>query len=208
MEGFRMTQHKTPPGDEQPHKPEEQSSPEEQHAPARKRPGQQWSSLVEERIREAMERGEFNDLAGEGQPLDLDENPYAGDRALAFHLLKSQHHLPPELELGREIDNDLKRAEALLAEFRRRRDDLKRRERASLSSDPLARWRLPGTSEAQRAYQTLREEYATRYEAALRQVRSKILTLNIIAPSALHRPLIDIDAHLKAFEQAFPPTLG
>lgn len=203
-----MTQHKTPLGDDQSRKPEEQNVPEEQRAPARKRPGQQWSSLVEERIREAMERGEFDHLASEGKPLDLDENPYAGDRALAFHLLKSQHHLPPELELGREIDNDLKRAEALLAEFRRRRDDLKRRERASLSSDPLARWRLPGTSEAQKTYQAMREDYARRYEMALRQVRSKILTLNIIAPTALHRQMIDVDARLKAFGQEFPPTLG
>ena len=81
---------------------DQSSTPEEQHTPRQRRPGQQWANLVEERIREAMERGDFNHLQGEGKPLDLDENPYAGDRALAFHLLKSQHFLPPELELGRE----------------------------------------------------------------------------------------------------------
>ena len=35
-------------------------------------------------IREAQERGEFDDLPGEGQPLDLAANPYAQDRELAF----------------------------------------------------------------------------------------------------------------------------
>src|SRR5579885_2661730 len=136
---------------EQPAANNEQSPPEEQRAPRQRRPGQQWANLVEERIREAMERGDFDHLQGEGKPLDLDENPYAGDRALAFHLLKSQHVLPPELELGREIDEDLKRAEGLLAEFRRKRAALKQWQRTSLARDPLARWRLPSTSEAQQS---------------------------------------------------------
>ncbi len=193
---------------EQPAANHEQSSPpEEQRAPRQRRPGQQWANLVEERIREAMERGDFDHLQGEGKPLDLDENPYAGDRALAFHLLKSQHVLPPELELGREIDEDLKRAEGLLAEFRRKRAALKQWQRTSLSLDPLARWRLPSTSEAQQSYKTVREEYARRYEQALREVRSKILTLNIIAPSALHRKLLDVEASMQTFYKEFPEAL-
>ena len=187
---------------------EQPPTPEEQRAPRQRRAGQQWAHLVEERIREAMERGDFDHLPGEGKPLDLDENPYAGDRALAFHLLKSQHVLPPELELGREIDGDLKRAEGILAEFRRKRAALREWQRASLARDPLARWRLPSTSEAQQSYKTVREEYARRYEQALREVRSKILTLNIIAPSALHRKLLDVEASMQAFYKEFPEALG
>jgi DnaJ family protein C protein 28 len=193
---------------EQPAANHEQSSPEGQRAPRQRRPGQQWANLVEERIREAIERGDFDHLQGEGKPLDLDENPYAGDRALAFHLLKSQHVLPPELELGREIDEDLKRAEGLLAEFRRKRAALKQWQRTSLALDPLARWRLPSTGEAQQSYKMVREEYARRYEQALREVRSKILTLNIIAPSALHRKLLDVEASMQAFYKEFPEALG
>lgn len=183
-------------------------SPEEQRVPRKRRPGQQWANLVEERIREAMERGDFDHLQGEGKPLDLDENPYAGDRALAFHLLKSQNFLPQELELGREIDADLKRAEGILAEFRRKRASLKQWQQASLSRDPLARWRLPSTGEAQQSYQKMREDYARRYEQALREVRSKILTLNIIAPSALHRTPLDVEAAMQAFYKEFPEALA
>ena len=193
---------------EQPTAENDQSStPEEQRTPRQRRPGQQWANLVEERIREAMERGDFDHLQGEGKPLDLDENPYAGDRALAFHLLKSQHFLPQELELGREIDADLKRAEGTLAEFRRKRAALKQWQRTSLSRDPLARWRLSSTSEAQQTYQRLREEYARRYEQALREVRSKILTLNIIAPSALHRIPLPVEEAMQAFYKEFQQSL-
>lgn len=187
---------------------EQSNTPEERRVPRQRRPGQQWANLVEERIREAMERGDFDHLQGEGNPLDLDENPYAGDRALAFHLLKSQNFLPQELELGREIDADLKRAEGILAEFRRKRASLKQWQQASLSRDPLARWRLPSTSEAQQSYQKMREDYARRYEQALREVRSKILTLNIIAPSALHRKPLDVEAAMQALYKEFPEALA
>ena len=186
---------------------EQSNTPEERRVPRQRRPGQQWANLIEERIREAMERGDFDHLQGEGKPLDLDENPYAGDRALAFHLLKSQNFLPQELELGREIDADLKRAEGILAEFRRKRTALKQWQQASLLRDPLARWRLPSTGEAQQSYQKVREEYARRYGQALREVRSKILTLNIIAPSALHRTPLDVEAAMQAFYKEFPEAL-
>ncbi len=196
-----MTQGKPPAGGR------DQPKPGDEPAQGRKPSGQQWAHLIEERIREAQERGDFDNLPGAGKPLNLDENPYAGDRALAFHLLKSQNLLPRELELGREIDADLARAEKLLAEFRRRRDSLLLWQHAAATSDPLARWRLPGTSRAQQVYQTMREDYATRYEAALREIRSKTLTLNIIAPTALHRKLIDVEERMHAFYQEFPPLL-
>jgi hypothetical protein len=42
----------------------------------RRDPGVRWESVAERRIREAMERGEFDDLEGLGRPIaDLDQ-PY------------------------------------------------------------------------------------------------------------------------------------
>jgi len=41
---------------------------------ARKPPGLGWESWIDRQVREATERGEFDDLAGSGQPLpDLDK---------------------------------------------------------------------------------------------------------------------------------------
>jgi len=164
------------------------------HTPQRaKTPLQKWADLVDDQIRAAQERGDFNNLPGVGKPLNLDENPYAGDRALAFHLLKQNDLLPRELDIGQEVDSELAGAEKVLAELRRQRDW-------------LLNQRGPGRERARKAYARLREEYAARYEAALRQARSKMLTLNIIAPSTMHRPLIDVETQMRAFQKEFPPV--
>jgi DnaJ family protein C protein 28 len=158
----------------------------------RRRPGQSWADVVEERIRAAQEQGEFENLPGSGRPLKLEENPYAGDRALAFHLLQNNTVLPRELDLGREIDGDLARAEKLLAELRREREWMSRQ--PSFSRPRLLR-----------AYRMKRAQIAEQYEQALREIRSKTLTLNIIAPTLLHRQVVDVEERMCAFQQEFPP---
>lgn len=59
--------------------------------------------LAEARIREAAERGEFNDLPGAGRPLDLDDDSGVPQALRAgYRLLKNAGYLPPELELRKE----------------------------------------------------------------------------------------------------------
>ena len=79
-------------------------------------PLERWDSWVDTAIREAGERGEFDDLPGRGQPLRLDDNPFAGDRALGFRVLKNAGVLPYWMELEKEIGADL----AALRELRER----------------------------------------------------------------------------------------
>lgn len=63
-----------------------------------------WESLVDRKIREAQEQGEFDNLPGKGQPLDLSENPFA-DPSLgpAFRMLKNAGVVPAFLQERREI---------------------------------------------------------------------------------------------------------
>jgi DnaJ-like protein len=62
--------------------------------------------LIEEIIREAMEKGEFDDLPGKGKPLDLDAYfATPEDVRLAFSVLKSAGCLPVEVELQNEIES-------------------------------------------------------------------------------------------------------
>lgn len=71
-----------------------------------------FEKLADERIREAIERGEFDDLPGKGLPLPLeDESHIPHDLRLAYKILKNADCLPPELELRKEI----RTTEALLA---------------------------------------------------------------------------------------------
>lgn len=62
-----------------------------------------WESAIEKAIREAQERGEFDNLANAGKPLNLEPNPYAPDLDLVHHLLKDQGFAPAWIEEDKEI---------------------------------------------------------------------------------------------------------
>lgn len=68
--------------------------------------------LAEERIREARERGDFDDLPGEGEPLRLDETELLVPEELrvACRILKNAGYLPEGARVRRELAD----AEALL----------------------------------------------------------------------------------------------
>jgi hypothetical protein len=62
--------------------------------------------LIEEKIREAMERGEFDDLPGKGKPLDLDAYfSTPEDVRLGYSVLKSAGCVPVEVGLQNEIES-------------------------------------------------------------------------------------------------------
>ena len=73
-----------------------------------------FDRIVEERIREAQRRGDFENLEGSGQPLRLtDDSNIPEDLRLAYKVLKNADIMPPELELRKEIS----RTEDLLAQM-------------------------------------------------------------------------------------------
>jgi hypothetical protein len=60
--------------------------------------------LAEEKIREAMARGEFDNLPGAGKPLEIeDDSMVPEDVRVAYKILKNAGCLPPELEIRKEI---------------------------------------------------------------------------------------------------------
>jgi len=64
--------------------------------------------LVEEQIRKAQQRGEFDNLEGNGRPLNLEENPFEPvELRMVFKILKNNDFAPYWIELGKEIDADL-----------------------------------------------------------------------------------------------------
>ncbi|MEO8042027.1 MAG: DUF1992 domain-containing protein [Acidobacteriota bacterium] len=61
-------------------------------------------SAIEQKIREAIARGEFDNLAGSGKPLDLEayfNTPE--DLRMAYSILKSNEFVPEEVEIFRDI---------------------------------------------------------------------------------------------------------
>ena len=64
--------------------------------------------IAEERIKEAQDKGEFEDLEGMGRPLppeDLSHIPE--DMRMAFRVLRNAGYLPPEVQERKDLQNML-----------------------------------------------------------------------------------------------------
>lgn len=79
-----------------------------------------WGRIVEEQIREAEQKGEFDDLAGQGKPLDYNDEETAleGDLKMAHHILKNANALPFWIELDKEIRARQEHCRGLLEQVR------------------------------------------------------------------------------------------
>ena len=63
-----------------------------------------FEKIAERKIKEALEKGEFNNLPGKGEPLAIEDiSNIPEDLRLAYRILKNADCLPPELQLKKEI---------------------------------------------------------------------------------------------------------
>ncbi len=153
--------------------------------------GKRFFDYVEEQIQEAQARGEFDNLPGFGKPLDLDNNQFAGDKALAYSMLKQNGFAPPEIELAKEIRSESKQAEAKLAKLRYRGNNLRTR-------------RIPPSASEKQAFNLAVEKAAADYDQLLRELNRKILTLNLMTPASMHMPMFEVEKVVQQFRQSCP----
>ncbi len=145
------------------YRPEEESQEER-----RNKSLDEWRELVDERIGEAMQRGEFEDLPGKGKPQDLARNPFQpADQEMAHKLLQ---------------DNDLAPAwmadrNALLAEIQAWREEV--RQEWSWLQEAFA---AAEDEERQAALQAIWQGHIQRWEIYLKELNSRILDLNLTMP--------------------------
>jgi len=63
-----------------------------------------FEKIALQRIEEAMEQGEFDNLPGRGRPLDLSEDPFERpENRLANKILRNAGISPPEVSLRKEL---------------------------------------------------------------------------------------------------------
>ena len=142
-----------------------------------------WESWIDQRIREAQERGEFDDLPGKGQPLNLTPNPYAQEQELAFKVLKDAGYAPEWIELDKAIRKKVERARATLA-----RRWLWHNERLSELSGRSDRW---AEAEQGRVRDGWRKAVAS-FEEEVEAINREIADLNLKVPAArFQRPKVD-----------------
>ena len=64
-----------------------------------------FEKIVEERIKRAQQKGEFDNLTGSGKPLSFEDDRFIPDELrLAYKILKNADCIPPEIELKKEIN--------------------------------------------------------------------------------------------------------
>ncbi len=68
----------------------------------------EWGTIAENQIREAMERGDFDNLPGKGKPLDLSGDPLGDPLAPTFRrILRDNGATHPMIEARRAVEDEI-----------------------------------------------------------------------------------------------------
>ena len=154
-----------------------------------------YEKLVESQIEDAIARGVFNNLPGQGRPLELDESTrfLAGENWLGYKILRDNSLLPEWLEIARDIERQERELERIDAEHAE----------AVARAASLSDWE--GAAPAI-------EFSLRRYESAARRLRASQDQFNVKAPGIRsERPAIWVEQQLerlrrRAHEAGMPET--
>ena len=92
-------------------------------------------TLIDRQIREAMDSGAFDDLPYRGERIPIDDDPAAGDWALANHVLKNARMVPPWIATDLAVRELLGQRDAILERAPRARTQMARdRDRRELEA--------------------------------------------------------------------------
>ena len=128
----------------------------------------QWETGVDIAIRKAMEAGEFNNLPGEGQPLDLHTDPNTpADMQLAYKIMK-QNDIAPDW---------IVQSKTLTAKLDSWQSRLKAAHKIYMKTHNLEAWLI--------AKEKLRED--------AEKLNKELVAFNLkLPPGVAHRPLLNL----------------
>ena len=136
-------------------------------------------SLAEKRLREAIENGEFDDLPGKGEPIDLRENPEDPDLRTVHRLLRNAGFAPAWIEERKDIDAELAAAQTKLSRA----------------------WALFGEGGKAKS-EAEWERSVKEFRAQVLELQQRIRIYNLKAPAAVfHRKHIDVEKILESIRR-------
>jgi hypothetical protein len=143
-----------------------------------------WESLIDQKIREAMERGEFDDLPGKGQPIDSSVNPFEDpELRLAHRMLRNAGFAPLWIEERKDIDSEF---EISLHQMSRTWTVLQNAIGTEHEPGARARW----------------EKGLTLFRKQAAELNRRIKAWNLKVPAAgFQRSLIDIENEVRQVER-------
>jgi len=138
-------------------------------------------SMAEKMLREAIEAGEFDNLPGKGQPVDLRENPFEDpDLRVVHKLLRDAGFAPAWIEERKDID----------ATFEATRQVLTRAWKI---------YRPGGVSPSDSAW----ERNVAEFREKLAELNSRIKIYNLKVPAAVfQRRMFEVDKVIEDIRQA------
>jgi DnaJ family protein C protein 28 len=136
-------------------------------------------SMAEKRLREAIENGEFDDLPGKGEPIDLRENPFEDPDLRTVHrLLRNAGFAPAWIEERKDIDAELAAAQTKLSRA----------------------WALFGKG-GKAASEAEWERSVREFRDQVVELQQRIRIYNLKAPAAVfHRKHIDVEKILESIK--------
>ncbi len=150
-------------------------SQEEEEEDEDRRSLEEWEDLVEQRIQEAMRRGDFDNLSTKGKPLRFEENPFVDPAdALAHHLLASQGFTLHWIEERKVIEADIRALRRRIHQawhwYMRQIEVLNSREDT------------PAVREERRWVEERWQAYVGEFEAIIADINRRIDTYNLMVP--------------------------
>jgi hypothetical protein len=153
-------------------------------------PNLDWTQIVAERkIKEAIDAGDFDDVPGSGEPVDLSIDPFTPVHLrIANKVLKNARALPEWLQLEKEIEQETLAVPAV-------------RERG-LRAILIAKNR----ASRERAMDKLRSEYHERMDT----LNTLILKYCFVAPVSAQRPFrsFNIKREMVTLEESIAATIS
>ncbi|HLE64314.1 MAG TPA: DnaJ family domain-containing protein [Pyrinomonadaceae bacterium] len=130
-------------------------------------------TLVEKKIREAMEKGEFDNLPGKGEPIDLSENPFENPELRMVHkLLREAGFAPAWIEERKDIEAELEKARTILARGRK----------LFVEESKVSQW----------------ERVVREFREKISELNARVKIYNLKVPAVVfQRGLIDVNAEIK-----------
>ena len=145
-----------------------------------------WGSHVDQMIREAQQRGDFDNLPGAGKPLKLDDDVFAGDMASAYRIAKNANAAPLWVQLDKEIGEETAALDAML-------------ERSARYQADLAPAKRPAA----------REQARNVYLGKAAELNTKIQEYNLVRPRQLtwlEKPGLYPKIAARTFDERIPPV--
>ncbi|RME42063.1 MAG: DUF1992 domain-containing protein [Chloroflexi bacterium] len=169
-------------------------------ASERRKPPTDWESVVEKAIREAQERGEFDNLPGKGRPLRWGDEHVPPEWRMAAHILKNAGFAPAWIEDDKWIRAERKALRQLLDSF----VEWYREELAALAGRPEAE-----VVERLEELAVARDRRIAVYRERAGKLNKRIDDFNLTVPvPRLQWHRVRIDQEIEAFRRALEEGSG